>query len=1266
MKQLNPPAFTRLLRGGRITKWKGKIASCAPLIGLVVVGLGVVPAFAADECGSELAGPDIITCNADGVPAADDGNYEAGITYTNSDGLTLNINAPGIVVASPGVSVQSSATNINDIAVNGTSFSVISTTGANQHGILALNSGTSGDATVTQAAGQVITTGGSAFGLYARNSGNGTATATLTAGDVSTGGTNAYGLYALNSLGTNEAATSATMEGGSVTTTGDGARGLFARNSGNGTATATLTAGDVSTAGTGSVGLYALNSLGTNEAATSATMVGGSVTTTGDSSIGIFAFNWGNGTATATLTAGDVHTTGVVAAGLSAQNSLATNEAATSATMEGGSVTTTGDGARGLNAVNQGNGTATVTLTAGDVLTSGDGSLGLHARNTLATNEAATSATMVGGSVTTTGDSSAGIFAYNQGNGTATVTLTAGDVSTSGDGARGLLAVSQGNGTATVTLTAGDVLTTGDTAAGLSAEAFGAGSAAVLVNGGTVRTNGNLSYGVQTVGSNNNTIDIVAGAVIDVGSSGIAIRDGDNGLDNNADGFLDAADNVYGQLDAFVASFDTDHDGVRDDDDDDNGFLDVDAGGDNTTTALPRRPGADGVDEVASGFQLDANGDQILDGNGDPIPVATGGSGNVTVTTAGTVTGGAILGLGDDVFNLTGGAYSGTIIGDDAVASTADGDDTFNWSGGTLVGGFRGQNGSDTALVTASSYDGSQVLDGGDDLSTADGWIDTLTLQGLTATTSGANLTGWENLIVDGGTMSFTDELVTGSSVGTGLIITNGGTVNAGTAFALTGNMMVHAGATFAGTAARSGVSVTGSVSNSGLIDLSDGAAGNVLSVGGNWAGSNGVVRLDVALGDSSSETDRISIGGDASGSTALAVQNAGGLGAQTTGDGILLVEVEGTSAAGAFTLAGPVDAGAFFYTLSQGGQSGDGNFYLVSSGLTPAGSLYVASPAMIAAVFPNLTAMADRYAGRIDLGRGAASNAGTGGTAATVSTKSVDEGLLFGQAGAWLRLEGDRSDLSAANGNLYDLSSSMVKAGYDTELILDAGRFVIGGYLSYGRMSAGVTSLLGSASMSTDGYGLGLTGTYFATGGTYVDLQLAAMWLDSDLSDAAGTTAATGVSSTSRAASIEIGRILDLPNNGRLIPSAQYEYKDVNMSDFVDTRGNVVTGMDDIEQTFRMGVAWDTPVPALAPGMRVVTSLDYLKELSPETMVQVGPAIIGTELPDDWVELGLGFDWATGDSSNLSLRTSYRRALGGGGDNNTELAASLNFEVRF
>ena len=127
---------------------------------------------------------------------------------------------------------------------------------------------------------------------------------------------------------------------------------------------------------------------------------------------------------------------------------------------------------------------------------------------------------------------------------------------------------------------------------------------------------------------------------------------------------------------------------------------------------------------------------------------------------------------------------------------------------------------------------------------------------------------------------------------------------------------------------------------SSNLKTLSNGAGGKVDF--GNFSGSyktltvkdyagGGDITFNTFLGDSASPSDKLVIdGGSATGSSRVWVRNTGGLGAQTTGNGILLVEAinGGTTAPSAFALGQAVIAGAYDYSLVRNGE----NWYLSSA----------------------------------------------------------------------------------------------------------------------------------------------------------------------------------------------------------------------------------------------------------------------------------------------------------------------------------------------
>ena len=124
-------------------------------------------------------------------------------------------------------------------------------------------------------------------------------------------------------------------------------------------------------------------------------------------------------------------------------------------------------------------------------------------------------------------------------------------------------------------------------------------------------------------------------------------------------------------------------------------------------------------------------------------------------------------------------------------------------------------------------------------------------------------------------------------------------------------------------------------LTNSGLVNMGTGTApGTVLTVTGNYVGNGGTIAFNTVLGNDSSLTDRMVVGGSISGSTNVLVTNAGGAGAVTVGNGIELVTNNNNTTAGAFTLAAPVVAGPYDYTLFHGSvdASRPQNWYLRST----------------------------------------------------------------------------------------------------------------------------------------------------------------------------------------------------------------------------------------------------------------------------------------------------------------------------------------------
>jgi Autochaperone Domain Type 1 len=146
---------------------------------------------------------------------------------------------------------------------------------------------------------------------------------------------------------------------------------------------------------------------------------------------------------------------------------------------------------------------------------------------------------------------------------------------------------------------------------------------------------------------------------------------------------------------------------------------------------------------------------------------------------------------------------------------------------------------------------------------------------------------------------------------------------------------------------------------NSGTIDLqSNSVPGDVLVItggrggstlgtggGGTYISNGGTLELDTVLneGGAATRSDTLVVDGTmvgAGGATKTLINNVGGSGALTVGDGILVVQVldPSRSASGAFQLGNLVAAGPFEYRLFQNGINGSnpGNWFLRNDFVVP------------------------------------------------------------------------------------------------------------------------------------------------------------------------------------------------------------------------------------------------------------------------------------------------------------------------------------------
>ena len=399
---------------------------------------------------------------------------------------------------------------------------------------------------------------------------------------------------------------------------------------------------------------------------------------------------------------------------------------------------------------------------------------------------------------------------------------------------------------------------------------------------------------------------------------------------------------------------------------------------------------------------------------------------------------------------------------------------------------------------------------------------------------------------------------------------------------------------------------------NSGIIDLqSNPAAGDVLVITGarqangvagpgTYISNGGTLKLDTVLnqGDAATRSDTLVVDGTqvGAGATNMVIHNAGGMGALTVGDGILVVQVldPARSAAGAFSLTGaPITAGAFDYFLFHGGLSAGSaaNWYLrntLAPGPTPApgellptavsGEIPLFQPEVaLKSVVPSVA----RSLGLVTLG--------------TFDEREGDQLLLRGdmRVGVWGRVFGQHTRENFAQGAQPDFDGTFAGFQAGADLLrwqsLNGHSDRIGFYVGEARASGSVHGLVDAFQGAPAGH-LDIDATSY--GGYWTHLGRSNWYIDAVLQGTYFQTSANSIRGDSNnfsgrgfAASIEAGYPIVLTPWLKFEPQIQgiwqrtsFDNTQAAFSTISFDRSDVFTGRAGalLRGTFgRLGVQW-------------------------------------------------------------------------------------------
>lgn len=598
---------------------------------------------------------------------------------------------------------------------------------------------------------------------------------------------------------------------------------------------------------------------------------------------------------------------------------------------------------------------------------------------------------------------------------------------------------------------------------------------------------------------------------------------------------------------------------------------------------------------------------------------------------------------------------------------------------GVVIGNLQFDNGGDTLrFYTGSSVSGTINGGGGNNLLTLNGsgsaglantisGFQTLTKQDTGTWVLNGNITGLTTTNVNQGTLAVGDSANSGHAISGIFNVASGATLGGyGQIDGVVNNngtvSVANAINAFSGSA-NGNFTVNGTLNNAGVIQVGGNGVGNTLTVSGTgYVGQNGTVALNTVLGGDGSASDKLILNGvTASGSTTLRITNAGGAGATTTGNGILVVNTinEGATTANAFSLASPVSIGAYSYRLFKGdvatGTSED--WYLRSSmpSIDSPGtvtqiplfrkevSLYAVAPAVV------------RAAGLLQINN--------------FHTRQGDQTLLTGdteQKASWGRTWGDQVTLQR-EGTVkpsFDGNSMGLQTGRDLYTCKTAtcGDSHFGVFFSYGHAQGSVKGNaegienLAVGNLSTDSYGVGAYWSHVGAGGWYTDAVITGSYLALDThSDSLINAKSHG---TVLQTSLEAGLPIVLNSALSVEPQAQVIWQHLRMNDINDGISNAKFHLDD-STIVRLGVRVQGKTDGAFAVWHPYFQADVLRMFNPTDNVAFDQATTISASGNNTIgQVGIGF--VTKFHKSGSLYTNISQSFDLSGSKYSTLSANI------
>jgi len=489
------------------------------------------------------------------------------------------------------------------------------------------------------------------------------------------------------------------------------------------------------------------------------------------------------------------------------------------------------------------------------------------------------------------------------------------------------------------------------------------------------------------------------------------------------------------------------------------------------------------------------------------------------------------------------------------------------------------------------------------------------------------------------------------------------------------------------------GASTLNDMESAGTISFAaPGSAGfKTLTVKGAFTSSDSLFVLNSKLGDDGSETDRLIFEGNVSGTSSVSVNNAGGLGALTLGDGIMIVDAAKASN-DAFVQQGRIAAGAYDYTLFAEDRSGnfDGKWYLRSS-YNPAPTPDPdpdPNPEPDPNPNPKPEPELPNYRPEVPLDMVAPVLANRFGLAMLGTYHDRRDTLDPKLSALWLRGFGEHGHAGSASGNAqghlndfyrdgpsYDFTLGGFQAGIDLyRREQESGsRDLAGLFVGAGRAEANVDRVYGgnAGQLTMNGYSFGGYWTHLDQTGFYTDAVIQGTRYDriesSSADQIAMRTAGWGFIS-----SLEGGYRYGLGNGWTVEPQAQLIYQHLSLDNTSDRFGRIAFSDTDTvygrvgakigrqwqAESGRRYAAWARVNLWHTMGGEAKTSFSNLQGENRVSLV--------SDAQGSWGQFGLGFSGQLTETVSLFASGDYSHSLGHNGVKNDSLAGRVGLKMKW